>query len=122
MLEEREDFKLNLRKEKLEEMLFYKRAKELTKNTLEINPLILQINDEIIQKMNNCHNLPRFLKSLILSNNSDLIHFAIYHSRELLKNDDDKFAKEFVKEGFIAIFLETIEKFKNKNEIIVYIN
>ena len=121
MLEEREDFKLNLRKERLDDMFFHKRAMELTKNTLEINPLILQINDEIYKKLNDEKNNLSLLKSLILSDNFNLVQYGIYQSRELLKTDDDKLVNQFIDEGFIEIFIQIFEMFKhNDNSIIVF--
>ena len=117
-------FKLKSRKEKLDNLIFAKRAVELTKNTLEINPLLLHVNDSILL------NLPmtlkdraKYLKQLILSEDEEIVKFSVYYSREILQNNDSTIINEFISQGFIQEFCIILEKFrKNPNLIVLFFN
>jgi len=101
-------------------LIFAKRAVELTKNTLEINPLLLHVNDNIVINLPmTIKDRPKYLKPLILLDDEEVVKFAVYHSREIIKNDDSTIIKEFISLGFIQMFCILLDKFKGTTNLIV---
>lgn len=124
LLENRQHFRLTLRKEKLEDHIMSKRLQPLNSYSfLEINPDKLKIGPEITEYLpKNLEDIVTNIKSLLLSNNFDEVKLGILKTRKFTLINNDK-VDYLVNYGLIDILINIMETSKEYDVLVsFYIN
>ncbi len=121
LLEAREKFRLTLRKQKIDEIIFERR--DMSNNTMfnnqidiknyEIQPQSLKIQQEFLQKeFNSIEEIILFAKNLIIENseNLDCIKFGVYLLRISLAKAKDIPFEFLMNQDLCIIFSDLLER------------
>jgi hypothetical protein len=119
LLENRQQVRLTLRKEKLEDRFMSKRLQFLNSYSfLEINPDKLRIRTEIIEYIpQSVEDIVSHIKNLLISNDYDQVKLGILKTRKFTVTNTDK-GNYLVKYGVVDIFINIMET-SNEYDVLV---
>ena len=119
-MESREDFKLSLRKEKLDNMFLSKRTKYLTQSEeIEINTEKLNLPINVAEKkFTSLDDLLCSLDSYLSSSADDIVKYGIVSLRKLLSSKDTPISK-IIEKRFFEKLIKLLEKYSDDASIIV---
>jgi hypothetical protein len=122
ILTSRENYKLSLRKEKLNDMIMSKRTKYLSSSdSLEINEENLNLPIDIIEKkISTLEELLSTLYSYISSDSEDIVKYGILQVRKLLTSQGRIPLEEIIDRGFFEKLVAILEK--NENDQVYVVN
>jgi hypothetical protein len=122
ILASRENYKLSLRKEKLNDMIMSKRTKYLSSSdSLEINEENLNLPIDIIEKkISSFEELLSTLYSYLSSDSEDIVKYGILQVRKLLTSQGRIPLEEIIDRGFFEKLVAILEK--NENDQVYVVN
>lgn len=115
ILQTRENFKLSLRKEKMDQFFNSKRQIKVNPHIeLEINPSNLTIKEEYRKFVaKNLEEEINFIKDLVNSSNQDDVKFGIYSARKYLCTDITSNIDFMLSKGILQKFIELLQTSKD---------
>ena len=115
ILHTRENFKLSLRKEKMDQFFNSKRQIKVNPHIeLEINPSNLTIKEEYRKFVaKNLEEEINFIKDLVNSSNQDDVKFGIYSARKYLCTDITSNIDFMLSKGILQKFIELLQTSKD---------
>jgi len=119
LIENRQQVRLTLRKEKLEDHFMSKRLQFLNSYSfLEINPDKLRIRPEIMEYIpQSVEDIVSHIKNLLISNDHDQVKLGILKTRKFTVTNTDK-GNYLVKYGVVDIFISIMET-SNEYDVLV---
>jgi hypothetical protein len=122
ILASRENYKLSLRKEKLNDMIMSKITKYLSSSdSLEINEENLNLPIDIIEKkISSFEELLSTLYSYLSSDSEDIVKYGILQVRKLLTSQGRIPLEEIIDRGFFEKLVAILEK--NENDQVYVVN
>jgi hypothetical protein len=122
ILETRENFRLSLRKEKMDQLFYSKRQIKFNPHIqLEINPSKLSIKEEYLKFVGkNLDEESNFIKELVNSSKENEVKFGVYKARNFLCTEIISNIDMMLSKGILPKFLEILQA-SNDDTIIVRI-
>jgi hypothetical protein len=110
ILETRENFRLSLRKEKMDQLFYSKRQIKFNPHSqLEINPSELAIKEEYIKFIGkNLDEESNFIKELMNSSKENEVKYGVYKARNFLCTEVTSNIDMMLSKGILPKFLEIL--------------
>ena len=122
ILETRENFKLSLRKEKLDNLFLSKRSKFLSESDIEIDQEKLNLPKMILdKKYASLEDLLSSLETYISSTSEDVIKYGILSLRKILSSTEKAPISQIMEKGMFDKLVKLLEKYEKENNLVVII-